>query len=179
MTRALTRRCILKMKKSTYPIMEFSIFRPCSQVLTSGVEMSTEAETLPVCSIFGLSAWAEFLRKWPQHLRGDAFWKLKKSSSPIMTGDMSLKVDNEKSTHTCTLMTFVQKLFFLYLVIKRGERLLILLGSNCQRNYSVREDRVSSQKKHEKCCFFMNCTTLTQKKILIKKWTFFETDQSH
>ena len=57
-------------------------------------------------------------------------------------------------------------------MIKRGERLLILLGSNCQRNHSVREDRVSSQKKHEKCWFFMNFTTLTQKKFWQKNEPF-------
>ena len=33
--------------------MEISIFRPCLQVMASSVRMSTEADTLPVCSIAG------------------------------------------------------------------------------------------------------------------------------
>ena len=38
-------------KKSTFPIiMEISIFRPCSEVMARGIEMSTEADTLSVCS---------------------------------------------------------------------------------------------------------------------------------
>ncbi len=39
-------------KKSIYPIiMEISIFRPCLQVMKSGIDMSTEADIVPVCSI--------------------------------------------------------------------------------------------------------------------------------
>ena len=52
MARALTRRCILKIAKieishNTYE----ERFRPCLQVVASGVAMSAEADTLPVCSI--------------------------------------------------------------------------------------------------------------------------------
>jgi hypothetical protein len=46
--------------------------------MVSGVGNSTVAETLPVCSIVGYYNWVEFLTKWPEHLRGDAFWKSKK-----------------------------------------------------------------------------------------------------
>ena len=56
--------------------MQISIFRRFSEVMASGVEMSAEADTLPVSSIVQYFNWVEFLRKWPEHLRGDAFWKL-------------------------------------------------------------------------------------------------------
>lgn len=49
MAGALTRRSILKIAKNR-PIMEISISRPCLQVMATGAEMSTEADTLPVCS---------------------------------------------------------------------------------------------------------------------------------
>ncbi len=55
-------------------------FGRCSQVMASGIEMSTEADTLAGCSTQEYCKWVKFLRKWPQNLRGDAFWKLKKTS---------------------------------------------------------------------------------------------------
>ncbi len=70
-----------KLKKTTNPIMGLiSVFGRCSQVMSSGIEMSTEADTPPVCSTREYCKWVKFLRKWPQNLRGDAFWKLKKNS---------------------------------------------------------------------------------------------------
>ncbi len=56
--------------------MEFSIFRPCLEVTASGVGVSTQADTPPVCSIPKYFNWVKFLRKMPEHLRGDAFWKM-------------------------------------------------------------------------------------------------------
>ncbi len=53
-------------KKSTSPIMEIYIFRPCSQVMASDIEMRTEADTLSVCSTLGYFHWVEFLPKWPK-----------------------------------------------------------------------------------------------------------------
>jgi len=60
-------------KKSTSPIKEFSIFRPCLEVTASGVGGSTQAKTPPVCSILEYFNWVKFLRKWLEDLRGDAF----------------------------------------------------------------------------------------------------------
>jgi len=65
-------------QKLTSLIMEISIIRPCSQVMASGIGKRTEADTLSVCSIVELCNWVEFLGKWPEHLSGDAFWKLQK-----------------------------------------------------------------------------------------------------
>ena len=50
MATALTRRCILKIAKNrSYAKFDF---RPCSQVMASGVGTSTEVDTLPVCSVW-------------------------------------------------------------------------------------------------------------------------------
>ena len=58
--------------------MEISIYRACSEVVPSGIEMSAEADTVPVCGILEKFHRVEFLTKWPQHLRGGSFWKLQK-----------------------------------------------------------------------------------------------------
>jgi len=63
-------------KKSTYPILEISILRPCSQVMASDVGMSMEADTPPVCSTREYFNAVEFFQKWPERLGGYAFWKL-------------------------------------------------------------------------------------------------------
>ena len=55
--------------------MQISISWACSEVTTKGVRVSTEADTLPVCSILELFNWVQFLRKKSEHVRGDAFWK--------------------------------------------------------------------------------------------------------
>ena len=83
MARALTRTCVFEnWKKSWFStLMVNVVFRPCRQGMTREVEKSTEAETVPVCSIPAYFNWVEFLRKWLEHLRGDAFSKLQKSTS--------------------------------------------------------------------------------------------------
>ena len=81
-------------KKSSSPIMmQISIFRQSLQVMASGIEMSTEAETLPVRSIVQTFKWAAVLGNWAEHVRGHAIWKTgkfliltEKSSFAILTG---------------------------------------------------------------------------------------------
>ena len=67
-------------KKTTYPpVMQIPIFRACSETMASAVQMSSEADTAPVCSTPEYFTWVEFLGKWAEHLCGDAFWKLQKT----------------------------------------------------------------------------------------------------
>jgi len=47
----------------------FWFFQPCSQIMGSGVKMSTQAETLPLCSIREYFNSVEFLQKWVQKLK--------------------------------------------------------------------------------------------------------------
>ncbi len=47
--------------------------RPCSEVMARELGISTAADTLADCSIDGMHCSVEFLRKWSEHLRGDAF----------------------------------------------------------------------------------------------------------
>ena len=46
------------------------MFRPCSQVMASGVGQSTEAESVPVCSSREYFHSVAFAGKWQQDLRG-------------------------------------------------------------------------------------------------------------
>ena len=62
-------------KIDTSHIMKISILRPCLQLIESGFEMSTEADTAPVCSMLKYFTWVEFPGKWSQYWRGHAFWK--------------------------------------------------------------------------------------------------------
>ncbi len=43
--------------------------------MASGKGKSTEADTLPVCSVVQYFKGVEFLGKWSEDLRGEAFWK--------------------------------------------------------------------------------------------------------
>ena len=53
--------------------MQIWIFRPCSQVMVSGVAKSSEADTVPLYSILGYINLIEFLGKWPYDLHGYFF----------------------------------------------------------------------------------------------------------
>ena len=47
--------------------------------MASSVEISQEADTLPVCCMLAYSNWVEFHRKWSYHLFRGVRWKSKKN----------------------------------------------------------------------------------------------------
>ena len=68
----------LKIGVYTWLLMQISIFWARSVVMASSIEMSTETDIGPVCSIVEYCIWVQFFQKWKKYWRGDAFSILQK-----------------------------------------------------------------------------------------------------